>query len=201
MGGLLPTVQVTVPLVQLVLGLLGRRAPRPPLAPEDLVSALEALLEGEEWRSIPGHARYEASSLGRIRGPRGIKALSPWRDGYLRAWVDGRSLQVSRLVLAAFRGWPLDNEEASHLDGNPLNNRLDNLAWEDHAANMARKFVHGTNVRGERVNTAKLTASQVQDIRRLRAEGRLLREIADQFGVTMAAISAIVNRKNWKHVA
>jgi hypothetical protein len=54
--------------------------------------------------------------------------------------------------------------------------------------------------RGERVGNAKLTAEQVREIRTLRAGGRTLQSLADQFGVRVGNISAIVARQTWKHI-
>lgn len=59
--------------------------------------------------------------------------------------------------------------------------------------------------RGERVNTAKLTAEQVAEIRRLygpRGQGGLTQmQLAEAFGITQSQVSAIVRRKSWKHCA
>lgn len=41
----------------------------------------------------------------------------------------------------------------------------------------------------------------MRDIRRLRAEGLYLRELAEMFGVRIYTIELIVKRRSWKHVA
>jgi hypothetical protein len=46
----------------------------------------------------------------------------------------------------------------------------------------------------------KLTAEQIVAIRQQRANGRLLREIAIEFGVTISAIHRIAHRQVWKTV-
>lgn len=55
--------------------------------------------------------------------------------------------------------------------------------------------------RGERINTAKLTAEQVLRIRSQYAAGGVLQtELAVQYGVTQGLIGQIVNRRIWKHL-
>jgi hypothetical protein len=54
--------------------------------------------------------------------------------------------------------------------------------------------------RGERVNTAKLTAEDVVDIRTWWAEGVSQRELGRQYGVSKGTIAAIVKGKSWRHV-
>lgn len=45
---------------------------------------------------------------------------------------------------------------------------------------------------------AKLTASEVRRIRRLRREGWTLKALTDEFGTTLSNIHAIVQRRSWK---
>ncbi len=59
-----------------------------------------------------------------------------------------------------------------------------------------------TSNRGERVNTAKLTADEVVAIRALRKSGKTLKSISDIYDVSEAAISHVCANppKSWKHV-
>jgi hypothetical protein len=52
--------------------------------------------------------------------------------------------------------------------------------------------------RGERVANAKLTDADVVMIRALYASGWLLRDLAPKFGVSVATLPLIINRKTWK---
>lgn len=54
--------------------------------------------------------------------------------------------------------------------------------------------------RGESHGKHKLTESDVHTIRRLYAEGYRIVDIADDYGVTEGCISAVVKRRNWKHI-
>jgi hypothetical protein len=69
-----------------------------------------------------------------------------------------------------------------------------------HLDNMDDMRAKGRNrqPRGESTAQAKLTEPKVLEIRRLYASGGYTQtELGDDFGVTQAAISAIVTRKNW----
>lgn len=57
-----------------------------------------------------------------------------------------------------------------------------------------------SQVRGERNSCSKLTEADVRAIRTL-AGTKTHAEIAAEFGVSPAAVSHIINRRNWKHVA
>lgn len=54
--------------------------------------------------------------------------------------------------------------------------------------------------RGERQGLAKLTEEQVREIRRLRADGLGVQEIADRFAIRKTNVSAICLRQTWKHI-
>ena len=54
---------------------------------------------------------------------------------------------------------------------------------------------------GEKIWSARLTGADVIEVRRLRATGWLLRELAAKFGTSEAHISRIILRKTWKHIA
>lgn len=63
---------------------------------------------------------------------------------------------------------------------------------------------HDENMRDmasrERVNTTKLTARQVIDIRLAAQDGETQASLASRFGVSKSNIAFIVSRKTWKHV-
>ena len=99
------------------------------------------LLDGEEWKSIPGFDGYEISNMGRIisknyLGHGVARLLTPMNDsnGYYRIGLrtDGKrkSLKVHRLVAEAFVDNPEQLDEVIHVDGNKKNNCAENLAWK-----------------------------------------------------------------------
>lgn len=76
----------------------------------------------------------------------------------------------------------------------------DHLFIGTQAENMADMVRKGRSLAGERHNKARLTDGQVRRIRALRADGALLAEIADRFGVALGTIGMITAGKTWRHV-
>jgi hypothetical protein len=66
-------------------------------------------------------------------------------DGYHQMKIDGRTRLVHQMVLAAHAGPRPDGQEVRHLDGDPLNNWLANLAYGTPSENSADKVRHGTH--------------------------------------------------------
>lgn len=105
------------------------------------------LLAGEEWRDIPGHPGYQASNLGRVRSRyRVLKPRLAWKKGKQQPPRVVASLSVKcvvkkrfvhQIVLEAFVGPRPPGKETAHWDGDPLNNRLENLRWATPEENFA----------------------------------------------------------------
>ena len=154
----------------------------------------------EEWRPIPSLPGYSASSEGRILGPRGLIGGTPDRDGYRRANISGRrKCRFHRVVCEAFHGSaPTSEAHAAHLDGDPANNRADNLAWKTARANNEDKRAHGTHQTGEKHPRVKLTAAQVAEIRE---GGQSSRAAARKYGVSQSQVSRIRLGQQWSECA
>lgn len=109
-----------------------------------------------EWREVPGFPEYLVSDEGAVLSsprkgtPGGV--LAPWvgRKGYLKVTLNchgaRRNAAVAHLVLEAFVGPRPPGQEARHLDGNPLRNVLENLAWGPKSENAYDSIRHGTHV-------------------------------------------------------
>jgi hypothetical protein len=55
-------------------------------------------------------------------------------------------------------------------------------------------------LRGEQIYNAKLTASQVREIRMRRSNGEICRLIGIDYGVSKETIEAICAGRHWRHV-
>jgi hypothetical protein len=159
----------------------------------------------EVWRTISNYPRYEISNHGRVRSShRGqIKFLKPWRHefGYSKVHLfnvdGGKKRYIHQLVLEAFVGEREPGQEVRHLDGNPANNRIENLAWGTRVENQNDKLEHGTHNRGERCGNVKITESAAMEIAKRRAAGEKGRMLAVEFGVSDSIVSKIHHGKSW----
>lgn len=118
-------------------------------------------MSAEEWRPIPGFdGRYEVSDQGRVRSLIRGRILSPKPErhsGYMCIELRpqprlAKTLRVHRLVLEAFVGPRPDGMLARHLNGNPTDNRLANLAWGTPLENAADTTRHGTHNNGRKTH-------------------------------------------------
>lgn len=169
--------------------------------------------ETEIWKAIPDFDGYEASSLGRIRsywGKRNRMYLGRKRTdpimlnqhanfhGRLMVCISRNSKpyrrDVHRLVAQAFLGVsPLCTR---HINGNHLDNRIENLVYGTLKENQRDRVAHGTSNRGERNGRGKF---KEEDVRRIRELGKTVTQtaIAKQYGVHQSAICNILRRRNW----
>jgi DNA-binding CsgD family transcriptional regulator len=134
----------------------------------------------------------------------GTKNHSGGRVVFLtRADGTGATRPIHRLVLEAFVGPRPEGTECCHNDGNPANNRLENLRWDTHRANMQDTIKHGTRapVFGTHSANARLDEARVATICDLIRAGERATTIARQFGVSRAAINNIKDGKSWVHVS
>ncbi len=161
-----------------------------------------------EYKWIPNfRGSYKASSRGEIIS---YKRKEPFvmrnqigSNGRLQVKLssNGKSKNygVARLVLLAFIRFCPKGHEASHLDGNRVNNDLGNLMWETHADNAKRMKLHGTSLIGTKNPMNKLSTKIVIEIRRLRGE-MSQRDIAKKYGVCQSHVHRIQTLKEWSHV-
>ena len=166
----------------------------------------------EIWKPIKGFTgRYEVSNTGRVRslssaviceGPikgrytsvRKGRLLRPGRmpSGHLSvALGKGNSQCVHRLVLNAFVGVAPDGYECLHVNGNPADNRLENLRWGTRSENIKDKTRHGLS---------KLKPADIVEIKAALKNNRygLQAELARKFNVLDCTISDI--KKGRTHV-
>lgn len=160
-----------------------------------------------EWRIVPSFPDYEVSDKGAVRRASTGRVLAqrPCRNGYPMVHVSRAGKKylrdVHRFVAEAFLGTPsTPKAEVRHLDGSRTNNEPSNLRWGTRAENAKDKLAHGTDRNGERHPLARLTLSDVREIKRLcEAKTERQRDIGARFGVTQTTVSAIVTGKLWAY--
>lgn len=182
------------------------------------------IIEDVEVKTVPRFPDYAVSRDGKIWSkPRkrlcNLKRPGKYRfypgrwlkyslnsDGYLHVTLcRGRkkyNRPIHRLILETWFGFRPIGRQCRHLDGNKLNNRLDNLRWGTGSENQLDRNEHGVGNIGEQNPSAKLTEEKVRIIRYLGRIGMFTaRDIAWQFGVSRETISAILTGRNWRKVS
>lgn len=173
-------------------------------------------LPGEIWKPYPPCPIYEISTAGRARSTT-RKVLGRWGKGrtshgrilalaytemrrpFFGLCVDGKQkpCYLHRAVLETFVGPAPDGMEACHNNGDPTDNRLENLRWDTRSANALDKRQHGTMTEGARNGQAKLTADVVK---RVRADGRPSKQVAAEIGVHFSTVCRIRRGHIWGSV-
>lgn len=167
--------------------------------------------------SIPGFPAYRVYDPGFVEtrwrtGPyyNGFVTKDVWRrlkhnerpDGYhginLRDGHGGsRRTFVHILVAEAFHGpKPFAGAVVRHLDGNPSNNCVANLAWGSHKDNEDDKKRHGTWE--TRFGGGKLSADERGLIVARAGAGESQRKLAEEYGVSRPTITRLVNGSTWR---
>lgn len=110
-----------------------------------------------EWREVVGFPDYEVSDEGEVRRglhvhrfpgrPIGWNLTHVYPSVQLRRGDRRINQRVHRIVMEAFVGPRPDDKQTRHLNGDPLDNRLVNLAYGTSAENMQDVVRHGHNHR------------------------------------------------------
>lgn len=172
-------------------------------------------------RPCPSFPGYSATEVGRIFSHRRGKRL-PGQHGGKGSYIDpsymrelrgsispkgyrnvgirvgeGRSrpVGVHQLVADAFLGPCPPGMEVRHLDGCHTNNAVSNLAYGTPRDNAKDRQRHGRYHGGSRHHGAKLTREQVHELLQRRAQGAKVRELANQFAVSVSTVEAILYGK------
>lgn len=169
----------------------------------------------ECWVAALGHeGLYEVSSLGRVRTvartvvrsngrplsvkarirkafirDRGYSTVVLARDGEQTAHL------VHVLVRMSFDQHRPEDLVCRHLNGDPTDNRLENLAWGTHVDNAEDARAHGRLQTGAKNRHAKLTLADVELIRSSRLRNT---ELAARFKVLPMTISHARRGVTWQ---
>lgn len=177
------------------------------------MSVLNSTIQYQEIPEAPG---YRVGSDGTVwsRKNRRWGLLDYWKQmrspttrlGYVevRLRVDGgnKTFSVSRLVAKAFLPNPDGKAEVNHKDGNKRNNAVENLEWVTKSENHRHAYANGLRYRpwGTKAKSAKLTESDIPEIRNLWRSGLTKVAIAKKYGVSESAVGCVIRGITWVHV-
>lgn len=176
----------------------------------------------EVWKDVKGwEGIYKVSSKGRVKSierakgeygsgravhehimahalnHKGYKTVHLSREGF------NKRVAVHRLVAIAFIPNPDNLPQVNHIDGNKLNNSVDNLEWVTNLDNMRHAVKNGLTNMGPCLNAAHTPevhkkVSEKRKKRVLRSDGAIFPSVNDAakaIGVSHSAISMNIHGK------
>lgn len=121
--------------------------------------------------------------------------FAPGSHGYCALTTSSGRTLVHRYICEVTHGAPpTAAHEAAHSCGRRLCVNKRHLRWATPKENQADKLLHGTSLRGERHNGAKLTQEEVMAIRN---SSDSQNSMAARFGVCQQTISDIKRGRRW----
>lgn len=179
-----------------------------------------------EYRILPSNDYYRFGDDGsawcrKLRGKHERigpwRKLNPWkkdkyghlciylcRNGYRKAML------FSPLILRLFKGEPqAAGLECRHIDGNPANNRIENLEWGTRKENAEDMVRHGKSTKGKSFrdrksrqdSASKLDEDKVRGIILERRLGATMAALAAKYNISVSAVNDIDKNRTWKDVS
>lgn len=192
------------------------------------MATIKLITTSEHWKAVPGfETKYMVSDLGQVcymdngKPKRLLKTRPTTTSKYLFVKLGNprkgnrKTFSVHGLVMLAFVGPPSDGLQINHKDCNRYNNTLLNLEYVTSAYNRQHATLAGVRPSGDKhycrlrpelikkgVNhpSAKLSETDVIEIRRLASAGVSQYTIASIFKCSQSNINSIVKRIGWKHL-
>ena len=171
-----------------------------------------------EWKDVPDFIGiYQASSDGMVRSL--DRMVNHWQGGKCfkrgKILINKKGYKMVRLVNNGIGGLKslhrviastfIDNPEnlpqVNHIDGNKLNNRVDNLEWISNIENMRHSFKIGNHKgsmlgrKGELHPRTLLSAIEIESIKKELESGASVKFIAIKYKVSSSTITRSINRK------
>ncbi len=161
----------------------------------------------EIWKDVIGfEGLYQVSSLGKVKN-RKLLNIKPQINthGYEYVSLYKNSLKkhysIHRLIALHFIPNPENKKCVNHIDGNKLNNSLNNLEWCTSSENNIHALENNLRKprKGEYSTQTKLNEEGVIFIRKTKGIFTN-QEMADKYDVSRSVIAQIRLYNSWKHV-
>jgi hypothetical protein len=107
-------------------------------------------LDGEIWKEVIVENKYSdkkyfVSNLGRFKNNSGtiMNNYKINENGYIRVYIYNKTYLLHRLIAFVFLENPENKEQVNHIDGNKINNKVENLEWVTCSENNLHKHKIG----------------------------------------------------------
>lgn len=143
------------------------------------------------WKVIQNEPMYEVSDRGEVRSKvtKRLKSLRISKRGYLRVtlYPSGKTYTVHRLVAENhLKGDFKIGLTVNHINGNKLDNSVENLEWITQGENNRHSIRTGLKTRdvfvGTRNGMSKFTTEEISKMNELKLKGKTTAEIAGIIG-------------------
>ena len=161
-----------------------------------------------EWVVVSDYPNYAVSITGLVLNIKRNRLVAQNMDRgglYKRVtlWKGNKcnGAYVHRLVASAFLLNPQGKPQVNHIDGDKLNNHVENLEWVTAKENNdhARDVLNRPFAKGELSGKNILSRSEVDEIRARYTRGKISHEsLAKEYGVSRPTISTLLAGKSWR---
>jgi hypothetical protein len=158
----------------------------------------------EQWKRLDCRGEYYISSFGRVKSAysnkerflKGNITGNKYNAGYLYVkipFIDKyKNLFIHRLVAQYFIPNPETLPQVNHLNGNPHDNRAENLEWISAKDNIGHAWDNGLVKRVLQGSHKRITDRMVLEVRELRSKGNTIKHISQQVGISIRSVNDIL---------
>ena len=128
-----------------------------------------------EWRVVQRFPRYEVSIDGQVYSHRAKRVLKQINQssGYLHTSVGaGKHVPIHQLVAEAFIPNPDNLPFLNHINGNPKDNRAENLEWTDNSGNIQHAYDNGLYSNIRRIVKCDISGDIIQEYMNISSAAR-----------------------------
>ena len=161
---------------------------------EDYIEKCISEHEQEQWLQSRDMPEYEVSNLGRIRNSKTKRVLKTHVNerGYETVTITNNNkhhnIKVHRMVANTFYEGDHNNLDVNHIDGNKLNNHIDNLEYCTRSENIRHAFTNGFKNSDHKKQRVKIIETgEIFDS---------LTECARYLGCDKSAVSGCINGRS-----